>query len=170
MISCYRTLHSPIRTFPHSPQLKLLFRTALRSEKLNCTLHSTEFLAPLASSPHRKNVNYGQQVACADLKMHKCYAIKNWQSAKCHWPKTSFKISFFKISTLKNRNKKTLLNPLKVIVSRDWEGLQMIWLQRLEVFNISAECFFLSVFSYRIFKNGRLSGASFQHSSSKDHV
>ena len=106
MLSCYRTLHSPIRTFPHSPQLKLLFRTALRSEKLNCTLHSTEFLAPLASSPHRKNVNYGQQVACADLKMHKCYAIKNWQSAKCHWPKTSFKISFLKISTLKNRNKK----------------------------------------------------------------
>ena len=77
MISCYRTLHSPIRTFPHSPQLKLLFRTALRSEKLNCTLHSTEFLAPLASSPHRKNVNCGQQVACADLKMQECYAIKN---------------------------------------------------------------------------------------------
>ena len=46
----------------------------------------------------------------------------------------------------------------------------MILLDRLEVFNISASCFFkiLLPFSYSIFKNGRLSGASFQHSSSKD--
>ena len=61
-------------------------------------------------------------------------------------------------------------NSIKGIVSRDWEGLQMIWLQRWEVFNISAECFclFLSSISYRIFKNGHLNGASFQHSLSKD--
>ena len=53
----------------------------------------------------------------------------------------------------------------KGIVSRDWGGLQMILLGRLEVFIISASSFylFLSTFSYRIFKNGRLSGASFQH-------
>ena len=45
----------------------------------------------------------------------------------------------------------------------------MILLDRLEVFNISASCFFFFLpFSYSIFKNGRLSGASFQHSSSKD--
>ena len=58
---------------------------------------------------------------------------------------------------------------IKGIVSRDWGGLQMILLDRLEVFNISASCFFFFLpFSYSIFKNGRLSGASFQHSSSKD--
>ena len=59
---------------------------------------------------------------------------------------------------------------LKGIVSRDWGGLQMILLDRLEVFNISATHLFLilSAFSYSKFKNGRLSGASFQHSSSKD--
>ena len=46
----------------------------------------------------------------------------------------------------------------------------MILLQRLEVFIISASSLFLflSSFSYRIFKNGRLSGASFQHNSSND--
>ena len=46
----------------------------------------------------------------------------------------------------------------------------MILLDRLEVFNISATHLFLilSAFSYSKFKNGRLSGASFQHSSSKD--
>ena len=59
---------------------------------------------------------------------------------------------------------------LKGIVSRDWGGLQMILLDRLEVFNISESDFLkiLLPFSYSIFKNGRLSGASFQHSSSKD--
>ena len=58
----------------------------------------------------------------------------------------------------------------KGIVSRDWGGLLMILLGRLEVFNISASrfIFFLSAFSYSNFKNGRLSGASFQHNSSKD--
>ena len=46
----------------------------------------------------------------------------------------------------------------------------MILLDSLEVFNVSASSSFLylSVFSYRIFKNGRLSGASFQHNSSND--
>ena len=46
----------------------------------------------------------------------------------------------------------------------------MSLLDRLEVFNISATHFFkiLLPFSYCKFKNGRLSGASFQHSSSKD--
>ena len=47
----------------------------------------------------------------------------------------------------------------------------MILLDRLEVFNISASGFFIFSlpFSYSIFKNGRLSGASFQHYSSNDH-
>ena len=56
-------------------------------------------------------------------------------------------------------------NSIKGIVSREWGGLQTILLDRLEVFNISASWLFLfvSAFSYRIFKNGRLSGASFQH-------
>ena len=47
----------------------------------------------------------------------------------------------------------------------------MILLDRLEVFIISASCFFfiLLPFLYSNFKNGRLSGASFQHSSSNDH-
>ena len=47
----------------------------------------------------------------------------------------------------------------------------MILLDRSEVFNISASRFFifLLLFSYSIFKNGRLSGASFPHSSSNDH-
>ena len=46
----------------------------------------------------------------------------------------------------------------------------MILLDRLEVFIISATHFFkiLFPFSFCIFKNGLLSGASFQHSSSKD--
>ena len=46
----------------------------------------------------------------------------------------------------------------------------MILLRILEVFIISASSLFLflSSFSYRIFKNGRLSGASFQHNSSND--
>ena len=52
---------------------------------------------------------------------------------------------------------------LKGIVSRDWGGLQMILLDRLEVFNISVSHFFLSAFSYSNFKNGRLSRALFQH-------
>ena len=58
----------------------------------------------------------------------------------------------------------------KGIVSRDLGGLLMILLGRLEVFNISASRFFLFSlpFSYSNFKNGRLSGASFQHNSSKD--
>ena len=58
----------------------------------------------------------------------------------------------------------------KGIVSQDWGGLLKILLGRLEVFNISAShfFFFLSVFSYSNFKNGRLSSASFQHNSSKD--
>ena len=58
----------------------------------------------------------------------------------------------------------------KGIVSRDWGGLLMILLDRLEVFNISPSRFFLflSAFSYSYFKNSRLSGASFQHNSSKD--
>ena len=34
------------------------------------------------------------------------------------------------------------IKPIKGIVSRDWGGLQMILLDRLEVFNISASCFF----------------------------
>ena len=59
---------------------------------------------------------------------------------------------------------------LKGIVSRDWGGLQMILLDRLEVFNISASGFFFFLpFLYSDFKIGRLSGASFQHSSSNDH-
>ena len=47
----------------------------------------------------------------------------------------------------------------------------MILLERSEVFSISASSFFLFSlpFSYSIFKNGRLSGASFQHNSSNDH-
>ena len=59
--------------------------------------------------------------------------------------------------------KKRLSIDLKGIVSRDWGDLQMILLQRLEVFIISATSLFLfsSSFSYRIFKNGRLSSASF---------
>ena len=46
----------------------------------------------------------------------------------------------------------------------------MILLDGLEVFNISASCFFLILllFSYSTFKNGCLSGASFQQSASKD--
>ena len=43
-------------------------------------------------------------------------------------------------------------NSIKGIVSRDWEGLQMIWLQRLEVFNISAECFFYRCFHIEFLK------------------
>ena len=41
---------------------------------------------------------------------------------------------------------------------------------KIRGFNISAEffCLFLSSLPYRILKNGRLSGASFQHSLSKD--
>ena len=41
----------------------------------------------------------------------------------------------------------------------------MILLDSLEVFNVSASSSFLhlSAFSYRIFKNGRLSGASYEH-------
>ena len=63
-----------------------------------------------------------------------------------------------------------LWRAFKGIVSRDLGGLQMILLQRLEVFIISASnsFLFLSSFSYRIFKNGRLSGASFQHNPSND--
>ena len=59
----------------------------------------------------------------------------------------------------------TCFEKLKGIVSREWGGLQTILLDRLEVFNISASWLFLfvSAFSYRIFINGRLSGASFQH-------
>ena len=59
---------------------------------------------------------------------------------------------------------------LKGIVSRDWGGLQMILLDRLEVFIISATHFYfiLLPFLYCKFKNGCLRGASFQHSSSKD--
>ena len=47
----------------------------------------------------------------------------------------------------------------------------MILLDRLEVFNISTSHFLkiLSAFLYSNFKNGCLSGASFQHSSSNDH-
>ena len=58
----------------------------------------------------------------------------------------------------------------KGIVSRDWGGLETILLDRLEVLNVSASGLFLfmSVFSYRIFKNGLLSGASFLCSSSND--
>ena len=46
----------------------------------------------------------------------------------------------------------------------------MMLLVRLEIFIISASCFLfiLLPFSYSNFKNARLSGASFQHSSSKD--
>ena len=56
----------------------------------------------------------------------------------------------------------------KGIVSRDSGGLQMILLGRF--FNVSASSLFLfvSAFSYRIFKNSQLSGASFQHSSSNE--
>ena len=56
----------------------------------------------------------------------------------------------------------------KGIVSRDSGGLQMILLGRF--FNVSASSLFLfvSAFSYRIFKNFQLSGASFQHSSSNE--
>ena len=63
-----------------------------------------------------------------------------------------------------------LWRAFKGIVSRDLGGLQMILLQRLQVFIISVSSLFLflSSFSYRIFKNGRLSGASFQHNSSND--
>ena len=63
------------------------------------------------------------------------------------------------------------LHLLKGIVSRDWAELEMISLDRSEVFNISASRFLLFSlpFSYSIFKNGCLSGASFQHSSSIDH-
>ena len=63
-----------------------------------------------------------------------------------------------------------ILKLLKGIVSRDWAELEMISMDRSEVFNISASCFYfiLMPFSYSIFKNGCLSGASFQHSSSKD--
>ena len=47
----------------------------------------------------------------------------------------------------------------------------MILLDRLEVFNISASHFLkiLLAFSYRNFKNGRLSSALFQHNSSNDY-
>ena len=47
----------------------------------------------------------------------------------------------------------------------------MILLDRLEVFIISVSCFFfiLLPFSYSKFKNGCLSGASYQHNSSNDH-
>ena len=46
----------------------------------------------------------------------------------------------------------------------------MILLDRYILFNISADGFFFisSTFSYRIFLNGRLSGASFPHSVSND--
>ena len=54
----------------------------------------------------------------------------------------------------------------KGIVLQDWGGLQKILLDRLDVYNFSASCFFLILlpFLYSYFKNGRLSGASFQHS------
>ena len=58
-------------------------------------------------------------------------------------------------STVHNITKLTrkISHDLKGIVSRDWGGLQMILLDRLEVFIISASGFylFLSTFSYRIF-------------------
>ena len=59
----------------------------------------------------------------------------------------------------------------KGIVSRDWGGLQKILLYRLEVLNISASgfLFILLLFLHSNFKNGCLSGASFQNSSSNDH-
>ena len=65
----------------------------------------------------------------------------------------------------KSSSKFFFLWELKGIVSRDWGGLQMILLDSLEVFNVSASSSFLhlSAFSYRIFKNGRLSGASYEH-------
>ena len=66
-------------------------------------------------------------------------------------------------------NLSSLINPFKGIVSRDWGGLQMILLDRLEVFNISVTGFLLLPFLHSNFKNGALSGASFQHSSSNDH-
>ena len=44
----------------------------------------------------------------------------------------------------------------------------MISLARIEVSTISAS-FFILFFSVFIFKNDRLSGVSFQHSSSNDH-
>ena len=70
-----------------------------------------------------------------------------------------------------NNNKSGELGSvIKGIVSQDWAELEMILMDRSEVFNISASCFYfiLMPFSYSIFKNGCLSGASFQHSSSKD--
>ena len=81
-----------------------------------------------------------------------------------------FGIMSFRIYTVGVSSHVHLEASLKGIVSRDWGGLQMILLDRLEVFNISATHLFLilSAFSYSKFKNGRLSGASFQHSSSKD--
>ena len=47
----------------------------------------------------------------------------------------------------------------------------MILLHRSEVFHVSASSYFLlsSSFSYRIFENDSLSGASFQHNLSNDH-
>ena len=46
----------------------------------------------------------------------------------------------------------------------------MILWDSLEVFNVSESSIFLflAAFSYKIFKNALLSGASFQHNSSKD--
>ena len=67
-------------------------------------------------------------------------------------------------------NTEIYLTEFKGIVSRDWVGLQMILLDRLEVFIISASSFFLFLmsFSYSNFKNARLSGASFQPNLSND--
>ena len=65
-------------------------------------------------------------------------------------------------------NTEIYLTEFKGIVSRDWVGLQMILLDRLEVFIISASSFFFMSFSYSNFKNARLSGASFQPNLSND--
>ena len=75
------------------------------------------------------------------------------------------------IKTLKeNISKGGNFPDIKGIVSRDWAELEMILLERSEVFSVSATHFFkiLLLFSYSIFKNGRLSCASFPHSSSND--
>ena len=88
----------------------------------------------------------------------------DFSKTPCHWSTMLFR----SLCVQKDNFSTFFIKSVKGIVSRDWGGLQTILMDRLEVFNFSASSYFLSSssFSYRIFKSGYLSGASFQHISS----
>ena len=73
-------------------------------------------------------------------------------SNKCYWDKTKLFTNlichcfkYILLCHVKHSISTLLYAPNKEIGSRDWGGLQMILLDRLEVFNITASSFFLCV-------------------------